>query len=72
MSRNTSALSAPVSPTCARPGRVATLLFFAIAGEFVRMGWYGSAAMSIFTALLTMRWLWLFLAGFSVGRMFRR
>jgi NADH:ubiquinone oxidoreductase subunit 3 (subunit A) len=51
---------------------VATLLFFAIAGEFVRMGWYGSAAMSIFTALLTMRWLWLFLAGFSVGRMFRR
>lgn len=51
---------------------MATLLLFAMAGEFAHIGWYGSAAITVIAALSTMRWLWAFLFGFLLGRSMRR
>lgn len=48
------------------------LILLAMAGELVRIGWYGSALLAVVAALTTMPWLWAFLAGFLVGRANRR
>lgn len=45
------------------------IILLLVAGECIRTGWYGIAAIAFFTALLTMRWLWLVLAFFAGRRL---
>lgn len=47
------------------------LILLAVAGELIRIGWYGSAVLAVIATLCSMPWLWAFVAGVCLGRKFR-
>lgn len=67
MSPITSAPFEATYPISTRPGEVTSIIILLVAGELFRIGWYGSAALALFAALVTMRWLW-WVVAFLVGR----